>query len=123
MTRHLFSAAHRLCAIPTFLFITLATSCLCSCTNTDYEIYSSVYGIVADNETGEPIFNASVVLSPTNITKHTGADGAYRFDDLDAQQYTITFQKAGYQPNRKLVNAISGEELEVNIHLKKINNN
>ena len=120
MTRHLFSAAHRLCAISTLLFLALAASCLCSCSNTEYEIYSSVYGIVVDYETGEPIHNALVVLSPTNITKHTGADGAYRFDDLDAQQYTITFQKAGYQANRKLVNAISGEELEVNIFLKKI---
>ena len=122
MTRLLFSVAYRLRAISVFLFIALVSG-LCSCTNPDYEIYSSVYGTVTDYDTGEPIFNVSAVLSPSNITKHTGADGVYRFDDLDAQQYTITFQKAGYQPNRKLVNAISGEELEVNIHLKKINNN
>ena len=119
MTRLLFSVAYRLRTIPVFLFIALVSG-LCSCTNPDYEIYSSVYGTVTDYDTGEPIFNVSAVLSPSNITKHTGADGVYRFDDLDAQQYTITFQKSGYQPNRKLVNAISGEELEVNIHLKKI---
>lgn len=123
MTQQRFSVAYRLRTIFLYLFVVLAPAYICSCTSTDYEIFSSVYGTVADYDTGEPIPNASVVLSPTNITKHTGADGTYRFDDLDAQQYTITFQKAGYQANRKLVSAISGEELEVNIHLKKINNN
>ncbi len=120
MTQQRFSVAYRLRTIFLYLFVVLAAACICSCTGTDYEIFSSVYGTVADYDTGEPIPNASVVLSPTNITKHTGSDGTYRFDDLDAQQYTITFQKAGYQANRKLVSAISGEELEVNIHLKKI---
>ncbi len=123
MTKQRFCNARQLRVIPFLLSIGLAASFLCSCAGTDYEIFSSVYGTVADYDTGEPIPNASVVLSPTNITKHTGADGTYRFDNLDAQQYTITFQKAGYQANRKLVSAISGEELEVNIHLKKINNN
>ncbi len=123
MTQQRFSVAYRLRTISLYLFVVLAAAYICSCTGTDYEIFSSVYGTVADYDTGEPIPNASVVLSPTNITKHTGADGTYRFDNLDAQQYTITFQKAGYQANRKLVSAISGEELEVNIHLKKINNN
>lgn len=99
-----------------FLFIILCASC----SETDFNIYASVYGVVTDYETGEPISNASVVLSPTNISKHTGSDGTYGFDNLDAQQYTITFQKAGYQANRKLITAISGENLEVNVHLKKI---
>lgn len=118
---HLCNAVRRLRTNSTFIFFVLMMAGMCTgCTNTDYEIFSSVYGTVADYDTGEPIPNASVVLSPTNITKHTGADGTYRFDDLDAQQYTITFQKAGYQPNRKIVTAISGETLEVNIHLTKI---
>lgn len=121
MTKHQFSSTHSLRVFSLFIIIALSASFLCSCSKSEYDIYSSVYGIVTDNETGEPLENASVVLSPTNITKHTDADGRYRFDELDAQQYTITFQKAGYQPNRKLVTAISGESLEVNIHLKKIN--
>lgn len=120
MTTHRFRVAYVLRAIPISLIIALSASCLCGCSDYDYEIYSSVYGTVSDYETGEPISNASVVLSPTNATKHTGTDGTFRFDELDAQQYTITFQKAGYQPNRKLVTAVSGESLEVNIHLKKI---
>lgn len=121
MTKHQFSVTHRLRVFSLFIIVALSASSLCSCSKSEEGIFSSVYGIVTDYETGEPLENASVVLSPTNITKHTGADGRYCFDELDAQQYTITFQKAGYQPNRKLVTAISGESLEVNIHLKKIN--
>lgn len=116
MTKLRFASVRQLCVALSFLFVTLCISC----SNTDYYTYSSVYGIVADYETGEPIPNVSVVLSPTNVSKHTSSDGTYKFEDLDAQQYTITFQKAGYQADRKLITAISGENLEVNVHLKQI---
>ena len=121
MAKHQFSATHRSRVFSLFIIVALSASSFCGCSKSEEDIFSSVYGIVTDYETGEPLVNASVVLSPTNVTKHTGADGTYRFDELDAQQYTITFQKAGYQPNRKLVTAISSESLEVNMHLKKIN--
>lgn len=86
----------------------------------DWEIYATVHGTVTDYQTGEALSNAGVVLSPTNQTKQTGPDGAFRFEDLDAQQYTITVQKSGYQVNRKIVTAISGESVEAHIQLTKI---
>lgn len=96
-------------------------ACLCcGCSNNDYEIYTAIYGVISDRETGEPLENASVVLSPSGLTKQTGADGAYCFEGLDAQQYTLTAQKFGYQTNRKLITAISGERMEVNIQLSQI---
>ncbi len=52
----------------------------------------------------------------------TIAVGAYRFEKLNAQQYMITVQKTGYQPNRKTVTAISVKEMEINIPRTKIKN-
>lgn len=91
-----------------------------SCSDSDYEIYTAIHGVISDRETGKPLENASVVLSPSGLTKQTGADGVYCFEGLDALQYTLTAQKFGYQTNRKLVTAISGERMEVNIQLSKI---
>lgn len=92
-----------------------------SCTKDSVDLYASIYGVITDNETGEPIANASVVLSPGGKTKTTGTDGIYEFLDLDAAQYTITVQKTGYQTNRKTVTAVAAEKTEANIPLTKSN--
>ncbi|MDR1022367.1 MAG: carboxypeptidase-like regulatory domain-containing protein [Prevotellaceae bacterium] len=89
------------------------------CTKDTVSIYATLYGVVSDHETAEPIAGASVVLSPGGKTKTTGADGSYEFADLDAQQYTITVQKTGYGTNRKTVTAVADEKTEANIPLTK----
>ena len=91
------------------------------CSKNEYTLYASLYGVVSDHETGEPIANASVVLSPGGKTKTTGTDGQYDFLDLDPAQYTIMVQKTGYQTNRKTVTAVTGEKTEANIPLTKSN--
>lgn len=104
----------------------LSVACLCiglfgGCSDKDdYEIYAVLYGTVTDYETGEPIENATVTISPSSYTQTTDLAGKYRFEQLDAQSYTIVVQKAGYQPNRKNITAVSGEEMEVNIPLTLI---
>lgn len=104
-----------------FLLGLLCLTAVCSsCSDNDYEIYTAIYGVISDRETGESLENVSVVLSPSGLTKQTGADGVYCFEGLDAQQYTLTAQKFGYQTNRKLVTAISGERMEVSIQLSQI---
>jgi hypothetical protein len=89
------------------------------CAKDEQSIYATLYGVVTDNDTAEPIGGASVVLSPGGKTKTTGADGTFEFADLDAQQYTITVQKTGYQTNRKTVTAVAAEKTEANIPLTK----
>jgi len=92
-----------------------------SCEKKEYNMYSTLYGIVNDHETGELIGGATVVLSPGGKTSTTGSDGRYEFIDLEPQQYTVTVQKSGYTTNRKTVVAVSGENTEANIPLTKIN--
>lgn len=105
-----------ICALA-FVLLTCWSSCSSS---DDYEIFAKIHGTVTDYQTGEPIENASVILSPSGLSKQTDASGHYQFDELDVQQYTITVQKAGYQPNRKTVTAISGETQQVDIQLTAI---
>jgi hypothetical protein len=91
------------------------------CTKGEYGIYATLYGVVVDHATAEPVSGASVVLSPGGKTKTTGSYGSYEFSDLDAAQYTITVQKTGYQTNRKTVTAVADEKTEANIPLTKNN--
>lgn len=94
--------------------------CLTGCDSTDYEIFAKIQGTVTDYQTGAPLENASVTLSPSGVTKQTDASGFYQFTDLDIQQYTLTVQKSGYQPNRKTVTVISGETQQVDVQLTAI---
>ena len=102
-----------------FSLLLLAFFSACSNEN-DYEIFGTLYGSISDYNTGALLENATVTLSPSSRTERTAADGSFRFDELDAQQYTITVQRAGYQPNRKTVTVISGEKIKADIQLTEI---
>ena len=93
-----------------------------SCSNDDdYAVFSTLYGVVTDDATAEPITGATVTLSPGGKTQTTGYDGRYQFSEVDPIQYTVTVQKVGYSANRKMISVISGEPTEANISLRKIN--
>jgi len=91
------------------------------CSKKEYNMFGTLYGVVSDHETGALIANASIVLSPGGKTKVTGTDGRYEFPDLDAQQYTVTVQKTGFQTNRKTVTVVANEKIEANVPLTKSN--
>lgn len=110
----------RAAVIPVFAALLCAGAAGCADSD-DYEIYATLCGTVSDYSTGQPVENAVVVLAPSNRTATTAADGRFLFENLDAQQYTLTVQKTGYQPDRKTVAAVSGERVEVNIPIRKIN--
>ena len=98
----------------------LASLCVTACTKTEYNVFSTLYGSVSDYETGAPIAGVTLVLSPGGMTKITGNDGYFEFQDLTPQQYTVTAQKEGYQTNRKTITAITGEITEMNITMQQI---
>ena len=86
-----------------------------SCTKEEIDSFGTLYGVVTDTNTGDPLGNVTVTLSPGGITKLTGSDGLFEYTELTPQQYTITVQKSGYQTNRKTVSAVVGERVQVNI--------
>jgi hypothetical protein len=106
-------------SIAIFTILLLCALGFSGCEKKEYNTFGTLYGTVIDVETGDPVSNASVLLSPGGKSKTTGSEGTYEFNDLDARQYTITVQKTGYQTNLKTVTAVAGEKTEANIPLTK----
>ncbi len=90
-----------------------------SCSQIEYDTFGTLTGQVIDIATGEPLTNASVVLSPSGKSTYTGSEGSFEFIELDPQQYTIMVQKEGYQTNRKSINLLGGETNTVMITMAK----
>lgn len=107
-----------LCAIfgATSLFINTS----CSPEDDDFTIYTTISGVVVDNSDTSPISGASVTIIPTNRNTVTNTSGHFIFSDLKTQQYTISVQKEGYKPNRKIVDGVRGKTIDVTITLSKI---
>jgi len=103
------------------LFASLVLVSFSGCSNSnDYEVFGSIHGIITDYSNGLPLENATVVLSPAGLTQNTDVSGYYKFENLDILQYNITVQKQGFQPNRKIVTPVSGEDMQVDIQLTTI---
>ncbi len=102
------------------LITTICLSFLLSgCAKKVVDTSISIYGTVVDAETNAPIQGVLLTLMPSSKNCYTGSDGTYQFEDLYAQQYTITAQMIGYRTDRKTVNLTSGERSEVTFALKK----
>ncbi|MDE6206566.1 MAG: carboxypeptidase-like regulatory domain-containing protein [Muribaculaceae bacterium] len=107
--------------LSSILFVVVLCTISFGCSNSnDYEIYGSIHGCITDHTDGQPLENATVLLSPSGITKQTDISGNYDFINLESRQYTLTVQKQGYQPNRKTITVITGENLQVDIQLSPI---
>lgn len=98
--------------------IVLATL-FAACSPVEYDHFGNISGTVIDVDTGEPVQQATVTLSPTSKNTYTGMDGMFEFHELEAQQYTVTVQKTDYQANRKIVNVEAGETTNVALVMKK----
>lgn len=95
-----------------------ATSCS---DDIDYNVLGGISGEVIDLDTGNPIQQATVTLSPSGMNTYTGDDGTFEFVDLDERQYTVTVQKTGYITNRKTVTMIAGRVIPIKLTLQKNN--
>jgi len=102
--------------------IVLTILVFCSCKSKEYDSFATIYGLVTDSDTTEPIAGVSVTIAPGGFSKTTGSDGHFEFDNLDPQQYRLTAQKPPtYKSNFKTVTAVVGEKNEANIQLTKNN--
>lgn len=92
-----------------------------SCDPITPDVFGSISGVVIELDSGDPVPQATVTLSPSGKNTYTGNDGHFEFLDLDARQYTVTVQKTGYQTNRKTVTTIAGDNVDISLTLKKNN--
>lgn len=79
------------------------------CTQDEYTLFGTISGTVTDINTGEPIGNVSLTLSPSGKTTVTGSDGNFEFVDLVANQYKIQARHINYKTDTKTVNVLAGE--------------
>ena len=56
---------------------------------------ATLYGMVTDALTGEPI--AGVLVTLNGLEVYTDAGGNYAFTDLEPGEYRLEFSKEGYQ--------------------------
>ena len=105
----------------TFLFIIALIAVVTSCEPVTYDTFCTISGTVIDLDTGDPVQQATVTLSPTGYNTYTGNDGHFEFIDLDARKYTVMVQKTGYVTNRKEVTPVAGAVANINLTLQKRN--
>ncbi len=74
---------------------------------------------VPDNVTGDPVANATVLLTELGLVANTDADGYYLFDEVPVGSFTISCHATGYKlPANVPVTATGTEALQLNFSLE-----
>lgn len=85
-------------------------------------VKGTIYGYVVDIQ-GEPIesvkLNLKGIKTGTKTKTSSDADGFFEFEDLSADTYIIFAKKKGYKKGKKTVTLEEGEEIEIEIEMKK----
>lgn len=81
--------------------------------------YGTIKGTVKDEKDGHTIENCQISLSPGGVSKMTGADGVFVFDNLSAGVYTLTYRKEGYADQTKSITVVAGKSVDADVALKQ----
>ncbi len=80
----------------------------------------SIYGVITDKETGDPIAYANVVVEGTTMDALSGNDGSYVIIGIPAGEYTVRAMMFGHATQKKYRIAVTaGSSMEVNFALEK----
>lgn len=94
-----------------FYILTIALAILLGSCSNDVEMsYGTIFGVVSDSETGEPVRNASVILSPGNLTTTTGNDGNYQFDNIKEGTYKLQVSSYGYKTISRQISVMGNSQ-------------
>ena len=78
----------------------------------------SIYGVVSDMETKDPLAYANIVIIGTRMGGMTLTDGTYRIVGVPAGTYTLKAMMMGYQAEvRRGIKVNKGSEVEVNFEI------
>ncbi len=75
---------------------------------------SNIYGFVVDSIDNMPIALANIKLLPTTHVQQSSTDGSYRFDNLDAGNYTLTIEHHMFRPKRYEIHIEKGYNIKIN---------
>lgn len=91
-----------------------------SCSTEEYQpTLGNIEGIVINSVTKEAIYGCEVI-SNTQGTQHTDANGLFRFSDIPAGALTLEYRCDGYETARQTVNVQVGKTVSANISLNPL---
>jgi hypothetical protein len=73
---------------------------------------------ITDEDTGETLLFANVILKGTTTGTSTNTSGFYRLVGLEAGSYVVQFTFVGYEPKEIPIRLTDGESLRLDISLK-----
>lgn len=94
---------------------------LVGCSEPAVDTFGNIAGTVTDSNTLSPLAGVTVKLSPIGYSQVTGNDGTFQFDNLDVQEYTISFSRVGYVPHEEKVSVKPGLSSSIQITMKVAN--
>lgn len=101
----------------------IATSLfLVACAKDIVDLTGSVHGVVKDYETGEFITNCQVSLHPGGNSVTTSTSGEFEFANLTPGEYTLTFNKSGYEEESKTIVIDASRHIYTDFMLKAKSN-
>jgi len=98
----------------------LIISCLMllvNCSEPAVDTFGNIAGTVTDSRSHSPLAGVTVKITPTGNSQVTGNNGTFQFDNLDVQEYTISFSKPGYQSHEEKVSVKPGLSSTIQINL------
>ena len=85
------------------------------------EVPGSIYGVVTNKATGEPIKSAGVELSPSGLKTITGSEGQFEFTELDPGKYTLLITKTGYIDGvSSTIEVKAGQQAKGDVQIEKL---
>ena len=100
-----------------FLFYILLISVAVSCTEPVISTFGSIGGTVQDGETSEFLSGVKVTINPLGYSQVTNSDGAFQYDNLDVAEYTLIYEKTGYETYKHKVTVKPGVVSPVQVTL------
>ena len=91
-----------------------------TCREPEYDYFGTISGVVTDAQTHSILSGVKVSLSPGGISQLTSDDGTFTFEDLEPQEYTLTFIKDGYTDMTQKVSVMSGEPSTVQVVMEAL---
>ncbi|MFZ4462820.1 MAG: carboxypeptidase regulatory-like domain-containing protein [Bacteroidales bacterium] len=105
-----------------FIVLSIISISLFSCKSDDpIVITGGITGIVTNKITNEPISGVNLTLSPGGLSKTSGDDGRYEFQDIEARQYDVQAQTSGYRYNVRSTIVVAGQTAKCDIILEPNN--
>ena len=91
-----------------------------TCKEPEYDYFGTISGVVTDAQTQNMLSGVKVTLSPGGLSQMTSDDGTFSFEELEPQEYTVTFTRDGYSDLTQKVSVVSGEQSSVQVAMEAL---